>query len=74
MTPVLPSVISNGNSPSTPTASPGPTKTRFGRYAEPPIVFDAKVIARMEEGWESMLETAILRWVQCVVEERRGGR
>ena len=39
---------------------------------EPPIVFDATVIARKEDGWEAMLEQLALRWAICVVDERRG--
>ena len=40
--------------------------------AEPPIVFDAPTIARKEPGWEDMLEALALRWMQAVVDEKRG--
>jgi hypothetical protein len=40
----------------------------------PPILFDALLIARKDEGWEDMLATAIERWTQAVAEERRGER
>lgn len=37
-------------------------------------MFDAKAVARKDEGWESLLEAAVLRWVTAVVEEKRGER
>lgn len=40
--------------------------------AEPPITFDAPVIARKEPGWEDMLEALVMRWLQAVVDEKRG--
>lgn len=55
----------------TPLASPQPSAQRFPSM-EPPIVFDATVIARKEDGWEAMLEQLALRWAICVVDERRG--
>ncbi|KAL0948317.1 hypothetical protein HGRIS_010907 [Hohenbuehelia grisea] len=48
-----------------------PRGSRFQEPKEPPILFDTKLIARREVGWEDMLETALLRWVSKVVEERR---
>jgi hypothetical protein len=44
------------------------------RAEESPISFNASVIARQEEGWEDMLETVLLRWVDAVVGEQRGER
>ena len=38
---------------------------------EPVIVFDARVVAKREEGWEDMLERVLVRWVERAVEERR---
>ena len=38
---------------------------------EPPILFDAKVVAKRADGWEDMLENVLLRWVEKIVEERR---
>jgi hypothetical protein len=38
---------------------------------EPPIIFDARVIAKKDEGWEQMLEVVLLEWVERVVRERR---
>lgn len=35
------------------------------------IFFDAKLVARGEEGWEDMLKSVLDLWVQKVVEERR---
>ncbi|KAI6030246.1 hypothetical protein EDC04DRAFT_2880490 [Pisolithus marmoratus] len=57
------------SSPSTPTAQ----RVRFSTN-EPPIHFDPRLVAHREEGWESMLEATLLRWVTAVVEERRGER
>jgi hypothetical protein len=48
-------------SPSTPTA----------KSSEMPIFFDARVVARRDDGWEDMLERTHLRWTSAVVEERR---
>ena len=55
----------------TPVGSPQPTTVRFPTV-EPPITFDAPLIARKESGWEDMLEVLTLRWLQAVVDERRG--
>lgn len=33
--------------------------------------FDAKVVARRGEGWENMLRSVLVLWVQKVVDERR---
>ncbi|KAL1743809.1 hypothetical protein HDZ31DRAFT_64685 [Schizophyllum fasciatum] len=60
----------SGASP-TPSASPSAAQTRF---AGVPIVFDAKLVARREEGWQDMLESVLLAWVGAVVEEKRGER
>jgi hypothetical protein len=38
---------------------------------EPPILFDARVVAKKDEGWEDMLEAVLFRWVDKVVDERR---
>lgn len=65
----------NANTPgssNTPLTSPSPSKTRFPN--EPPIYFDAALVARRDEGWEVVLEVLLLRWVDAVVEERRGDR
>lgn len=35
------------------------------------IPFDAKVVAHKEEGWEGMLKSVLILWVQKIVEERR---
>lgn len=48
--------------------------TRRVASAEPPIVFDAKAVARKEDGWEDMLESVLLKWVWKVVDERRSVR
>ncbi|KAJ7915650.1 hypothetical protein B0H13DRAFT_2454007 [Mycena leptocephala] len=39
---------------------------------QPPVIFDAKAVARKDPGWDGILEGAMLRWVERVVAERRG--
>ena len=41
---------------------------------EDAIIFDATLVARMEEGWETMLEKVVFKWMDAVVSERRGER
>ncbi|KAI0314573.1 hypothetical protein OF83DRAFT_1165174 [Amylostereum chailletii] len=48
-----------------------PSTVKFP-HDERPIHFDARVVARRDEGWEEMLEGALERWVRAVVDERRG--
>ena len=65
--------------PSTPLSSPSvkmqsftfPVKPKMDHRRESLIVFDARVVAKKEEGWEDMLESVLMRWVDKVVEERR---
>jgi hypothetical protein len=45
-------------SPSTPTT----------KSSETPTFFDARVVARRDDGWEDMLERTLLRWTSAVVE------
>ncbi|KDR72828.1 hypothetical protein GALMADRAFT_252104 [Galerina marginata CBS 339.88] len=66
------SASANASRAGTPLSSP--IAPRFGpRKAggEPPIQFDARVVAKKEEGWEEMLEAVLDRWVDKVVDERR---
>jgi hypothetical protein len=68
-TPDVPMMIP-GQAVAEPTAtSPSPTTSK--QSPESPIFFDARVVARREEGWEDMLERALLCWSSAVVEERR---
>jgi hypothetical protein len=39
--------------------------------ALPPWPFDAKSVGTEADGWEVMLEGALMQWVERVVEERR---
>ncbi|THU95766.1 hypothetical protein K435DRAFT_819615 [Dendrothele bispora CBS 962.96] len=67
---------SNANTPltgNTPLSSPLPHGQRFNAN-EPPLLFDAKVVARKDEGWDGMLEAVLVRWMWRVVDERRGER
>jgi hypothetical protein len=54
-----------------PSPASSPTKIRFPKN-ETPILFDALLVAKHDPGWEDMLEKLVLRWVQAVVDERRG--
>lgn len=59
----------------TPLASPSPSAVTFPpAIAEDAIIFDATLVARLEEGWEEMLEKLVFMWVDAVVSERRGER
>lgn len=48
-----------------------PNKVKMDHRRESLIVFDARVVAKKEEGWEDMLESVLFRWLDKVVEERR---
>lgn len=39
-------------------------------------MFDPQIVARRDatQDWETMLETAVLSWMSCVVAERRTGK
>lgn len=69
------SVSVTGTANGTPTGTPlsSPSQARFGSKAdrEPPIVFDARVVAKKEEGWEDMLEAVLYRWLDKAVDEKR---
>ena len=72
MLPIVVPYVPQGASPA---SSPGATQTRFPAIDEPPLHFDAKVVARKDDGWEDMLEGVLLRWTQKVVDEHnRGGQ
>lgn len=66
---MIPDKLMPGESNS-PLASPTPAAKRFPT-SEPPIPFNATLVARNEPGWEDMLEQLALRWVTAVVDERR---
>lgn len=34
-------------------------------------MFDARVVAKQEQGWEEMLETVVRKWMWRVVDEKR---
>jgi len=48
-----------------------PAQQKADHRRESPIVFDARIVAKKEEGWEDMLESVLMRWVDRVVEEKR---
>ncbi|EJD00401.1 uncharacterized protein FOMMEDRAFT_22213 [Fomitiporia mediterranea MF3/22] len=79
--PTSPSLSSTGTG--TPSLSPQTThfppkantnEAKRRRSDIPLIGFDAKLVARREEGWDTMLETVLMQWVNAVVEERRAAR
>lgn len=39
----------------------------------PPVHFDPKLVANRDQGWQDMLQLAVLRWLEAVVSEKRGG-
>ena len=74
ISPATPDVPTLKPSPTlTPAAEPPPPSpsTPTVNSSEIPIFFDARVVARRDEGWEDMLERTLLRWTSVVVEERR---
>ncbi|KAH9942802.1 hypothetical protein B0H21DRAFT_779881 [Amylocystis lapponica] len=71
---LLPIAHTPTDSPS-PAGSPSPSMMRFPSTAgEDSIVFDAPLVARLDSGWDDMLEAAVLKWVDAIVDERRGER
>ncbi|TFK51524.1 hypothetical protein OE88DRAFT_1630051 [Heliocybe sulcata] len=70
-----PGVPLNLNVTPTPSPQPSPSalRTKFSA-AEMPFTFDTRVIARKDQGWEEMLETAVVKWADAIAEERRGER
>ncbi|KAJ3764199.1 hypothetical protein EV360DRAFT_31871 [Lentinula raphanica] len=73
---------SNSNSPSTtahntPLSSPHPSISTSNQKLpkfptnEPPVTFDARIVAKQEDGWEEMLEAVLRRWMWRVVDEKR---
>jgi hypothetical protein len=58
----------------TPLGSPARAQRFPSTTAEPPIIFDGKVVARKDDGWEDMLESVLFRWIGKVVDERRSVR
>ncbi len=38
------------------------------------VMFDAKVVARKDDGWDAMLENVVFRWIGAVVDEERRDR
>ncbi|CCL98886.1 uncharacterized protein FIBRA_00893 [Fibroporia radiculosa] len=68
---------SKGNITPSDSTTPVPSPSfpiRFPSTNEEPIIFDAPLVARQENEWEDMLETLVLKWVDAVVDERRGER
>lgn len=39
----------------------------------PPVHFDPKLVANRDHGWQDMLQGAVLRWLEAVIAEKRGG-
>lgn len=68
-----PSKSGTASGKNTPVPSPSPSMQRFPS-GTPPVLFDAPVVARLDPGWEELLETVVNRWVNAVVEEKRGDR
>lgn len=60
-----------GTQLNTTTALPSSPVRSTYRSTEPPLLFDAKVVAKKEDGWEDMLESVLLRWVTKALQEKR---
>ncbi|OSC98623.1 hypothetical protein PYCCODRAFT_1439136 [Trametes coccinea BRFM310] len=59
----------------TPLASPIASAVKLPTsVTEDTIVFDAPLVARLEVGWEQMLERLVFKWMDVVVSEKRGER
>jgi hypothetical protein len=68
ISPASPDVPMLKPNPTGDTLPPSPSSSKF---SEPPIFFDAREVARRDDGWEDMLERILFRWTVAVVEERR---
>lgn len=73
MVPSAPDRIDQTLRPSQNTPTNSPSKVRFPT-TELPITFDPRLVARKEEGWDTMLYDTLLKWMDVVVDERRGER
>ncbi|KAF9444316.1 hypothetical protein P691DRAFT_807536 [Macrolepiota fuliginosa MF-IS2] len=56
--------------PSAPSA-PAISRQAAPSTSESFVFFDSKVVARKEGGWQDMLKTVLVLWIQKVVDERR---
>ena len=67
-----PGTPAQGNSP---LPSPAGGAVSFPtQITEDSILFDAPLVARLDDGWELMLERVVFKWMDAVVSERRGER
>ena len=72
MLPLVSSSQLNGTSSQTNTPLPSPSVTAIAFHQLiPPTLFDAPTVAKREEHWEDMLEAALFKWVEAVVNEKR---
>lgn len=53
--------------------SPAPSG-RSQQSGEDFLIFDPQLVSKRQPGWEDMLEKAIMKWMWCVVAEKRGTR
>ncbi|GJJ14255.1 hypothetical protein Clacol_008519 [Clathrus columnatus] len=53
--------------------SPAPSGTTQ-RPVNEFLIFDPQIVSKREPGWEDMLEKAVMKWMWCVVAEKRGTR
>lgn len=59
----------------TPLPSPSVSAVSFpATITEDTILFDAPLVARLEDGWEHALERLVFKWMDAVVSEKRGER
>lgn len=73
-TPIAPGSRTPADS-NTPLSSPSVSAVSFpGTVTEDTILFDAPLVARLEDGWEHTLERVVFKWMDAVVSEKRGER
>ena len=68
---IHPGAAPNTPSHGTPVTSPTKQKIKTEEFS---VLFDGPLVAKQGEGWDTMLETVVNSWVECVVAERRGER
>ncbi|KAF7313247.1 hypothetical protein MKEN_01011400 [Mycena kentingensis (nom. inval.)] len=69
--PIIAAPNAGSHTPASGTPASSPVAPRF-KPEQPPVIFDAKVVARQDPGWEDILAGVVVRWMQQVVSERRG--
>lgn len=73
MVPLISSNQLTGVSSQEPTPASSPVATALTFYPTLSTnIFDAAVVAKREDNWQEMLQSALFKWVDAVVNEKRG--